>query len=84
MLGRCIEKRARRDRVRDPHGIEAERRDLGEIALDQPIVGILAAGLVRCERAVGDAAHKEGFAACRKKLAVDRRPVEGLRLDRIG
>src|SRR5260370_21853283 len=76
MLRGYIEKRARRDRVRYANGIEAERRHLGEIALDQPIVGIFAAGLVRPERAIGDAAHKERLAFPRKKLTVDPSSVE--------
>ena len=72
---RRIEKRSRRHRVRDPDGIHPERRHLGEIALDQPIVGIFAACLIRAERTISDAAHKEGFTARRKRLAVDRSPV---------
>lgn len=57
-----IEKRARRHRMWNPNSVDAKSRHLGKIALYQLIICILAAALVRPERAVGDAAHEEGLA----------------------
>src|SRR5215813_11053548 len=58
---RDVEKRARRHRVRNSNSIDAQRGHLREIAINELIVGKLAAGLVRPERTIGDATNKEGF-----------------------
>src|SRR5215467_419092 len=76
VLRRDVEKRARRHRMRDPNGIDSERGHLGEITLNQPIVGIFATSRIRTEGAVSNAAHKERLTVHRKKLTVNRSSVE--------
>jgi hypothetical protein len=66
-----VEKRAWRHGMRDAHGIDAQRRHLREIPLDQPVVGIFATALVGPEGAISDATNKVYFAVRRQKLAVD-------------
>jgi hypothetical protein len=74
---RGVEKRARRNGMRDPHAVQAACRDLCEVALDDLEVPVLLAVRVRPERPVRNAPDVKLLIAREHELATNVRPDDG-------